>query len=63
MEEVLEVLLSGIHDRAPDVRWSAAKGIGRITGRLPRALADDVLQSLLTCFRFSILSGGSLPLM
>lgn len=51
MEEVLEVLLCGLRDRESVVRWSAAKGVGRVTSRLPRSLADDVLQSLLGCFR------------
>ena len=51
VEEVMEILLCGLRDWESVVRWSSAKGIGRVTGRLPRSLADDVLQTLLTCFR------------
>uniref|UniRef100_A0A8C5THU3 Tubulin-specific chaperone D n=1 Tax=Malurus cyaneus samueli TaxID=2593467 RepID=A0A8C5THU3_9PASS len=45
-------LLIGLKDKDTIVRWSAAKGIGRITGRLPKELADDVIGSLLDCFSF-----------
>lgn len=51
VEEVIELLLCGLRDSEGVVRWSAAKGLGRVTCRLPRGLADDVLQSILTCFR------------
>ena len=51
VEEVMELLLVGLRDSKDIVRWSAAKGIGRVTGRLPHNLADDVLQSVLGCFR------------
>uniref|UniRef100_A0A8K9X4T0 Tubulin-specific chaperone D n=1 Tax=Oncorhynchus mykiss TaxID=8022 RepID=A0A8K9X4T0_ONCMY len=47
-----EQLLGGLKDKETIVRWSAAKGIGRVTGRLPRELADEVVGSVLDCFSF-----------
>uniref|UniRef100_A0A7N4V772 Tubulin-specific chaperone D n=1 Tax=Sarcophilus harrisii TaxID=9305 RepID=A0A7N4V772_SARHA len=52
VENVIEQLLVGLKDKDTVVRWSAAKGIGRITGRLPKELADDVVGSVLDCFSF-----------
>ncbi|XP_058140952.1 tubulin-specific chaperone D isoform X2 [Dasypus novemcinctus] len=52
VENVIEQLLVGLKDRDTVVRWSAAKGLGRMAGRLPRELADDVVGSVLDCFRF-----------
>ncbi|XP_063817074.1 tubulin-specific chaperone D [Pseudophryne corroboree] len=52
IENVVEQLLVGLKDKDTIVRWSAAKGIGRLTGRLPRELADDVVGSVLDCFSF-----------
>ena len=57
VEEVLDMLLCGLRDIETIVRWSAAKGIGRVTGRLSQSLADDVLQSVLDCFRLSLKYG------
>ncbi|XP_063682976.1 tubulin-specific chaperone D-like isoform X2 [Bolinopsis microptera] len=50
IEEVLEVLFRGLRDPETIVRWSAAKGVGRITARLPRSLATDIVNQLLDCF-------------
>ena len=32
------------------LRWSAAKGIGRVTGRLPREFGDEVVGAILEMF-------------
>lgn len=50
MEDVIEQLLTGLRDNNTVVRWSAAKGIGRITGRLPEELADEVVGSIMELF-------------
>ncbi|CAM6128397.1 unnamed protein product [Calypogeia fissa] len=51
VEEVIEQLLGGLRDKVTVVRWSAAKGVGRVTGRLSLALADEVLASVLELFQ------------
>ncbi|RWW66614.1 hypothetical protein BHE74_00026005 [Ensete ventricosum] len=51
VEEILELLLSSLRDSVHNVvRWSAAKGVGRITARLTSAFAEDVLSSVLELF-------------
>ncbi|KAI9247117.1 armadillo-type protein [Helicostylum pulchrum] len=50
LEVIIEILLHGLRDKDTIVRWSAAKGIGRITQRLPQELAEDVVGSLLELF-------------
>lgn len=50
VEEIMEVLLTGLKDTDTVVRWSAAKGIGRVTSRLTFSLADEVLSSVLELF-------------
>lgn len=66
VENVIEQLLVGLKDKETIVRWSAAKGIGRVTGRLPKELADEVVGSVLDCFSFqesdNAWHGGSLAL-
>ncbi|KAM4096363.1 hypothetical protein ACJW30_08G099900 [Castanea mollissima] len=50
VEEIIEMLLSGLKDTDTVVRWSAAKGIGRITSRLTSVLSEEVLSSVLELF-------------
>lgn len=47
IEEVIEELLQALRSGGNDIRWSAAKGIGRVTNRLSRELADEVIGSVI----------------
>nr|XP_060503670.1 tubulin-specific chaperone D [Panthera onca] len=58
VESVIEQLLIGLKDQDTIVRWSAAKGIGRMAARLPKELADDVVGSVLDCFSFQETDGA-----
>ena len=66
VESILEIVLTSLKDKDTVVRWSAAKGVGRITGRLPKELADEVVQSVLEYFTImesdSAWHGGCLAL-
>lgn len=50
IEEVFDQLIQGLRSSDGIVRWSAAKGIGRVTGRLPQQLGDEVVGSILELF-------------
>ncbi|BAT93716.1 hypothetical protein VIGAN_08024400 [Vigna angularis var. angularis] len=50
VEEIIELLLSGLRDMDTVVRWSAAKGIGRISSHLTSSLSQEVLLSVLELF-------------
>ena len=52
IEDIIEQLILGLKDRDTIVRWSAAKGVGRITNRLSRDMAEDILNSILELFQF-----------
>jgi hypothetical protein len=50
LDDIIEVLLTSLMDKDTVVRWSAAKGLGRITMRLPEAFGDDVVVAILELF-------------
>ncbi|KAK7357845.1 hypothetical protein VNO80_17142 [Phaseolus coccineus] len=50
VEEIIEMLLSGLRDMDTVVRWSSAKGIGRISSHLTSSLSQEVLLSVLELF-------------
>jgi len=50
IEAVLDKLILGLCDKDTVIRWSAAKGIGRVTNRLPKDYADEVVEGLLSKF-------------
>uniref|UniRef100_A0A1A9WDM9 Tubulin-specific chaperone D n=1 Tax=Glossina brevipalpis TaxID=37001 RepID=A0A1A9WDM9_9MUSC len=46
IEEVVEELLQGLRSGGSEIRWSAAKGLGRVANRLSKELADDIIGSV-----------------
>lgn len=52
VESVVEVLLIGLGHDGTVVRWSAAKGVGRVAGRLPLQFATDIVESVLGLFSY-----------
>ncbi|KAG0211199.1 hypothetical protein BGX28_008379 [Mortierella sp. GBA30] len=50
VETVIERLMNGLRDRDTIVRWSAAKGMGRMSSRLPKEMADDVVAGIFELF-------------
>ena len=51
IETIIEHVLGALRDKDTIVRWSAAKGVGRITGCLPKELGDEVVGHVLELFR------------
>lgn len=47
IEEIIEELLQAMRNPSSDIRWSTAKGIGRITSRLPKEFGDEVVGSVI----------------
>ncbi|VDK61599.1 unnamed protein product [Onchocerca ochengi] len=56
LEVVLNTILEALRDRDTGIRWTGAKGIGRIVSRLPKHLANDVLDNIIK-FNFNSHSG------
>jgi hypothetical protein len=57
VEESLEDIFTYLQDRDTIVRYSAAKGISRISDRLPRDFNDQVLDNILGLFNIHTLPG------
>ncbi len=47
VDRVVHVLLEGLKDRDTVVRWTAAKGIGRVTERIPADFAEEVVEAVM----------------
>ena len=50
LESILDFLLNHLSDKEYIVRWSAAKGIGRICERLTKSMVEDIFHSLFDLF-------------
>ncbi|KAJ3219334.1 hypothetical protein HK099_004731 [Clydaea vesicula] len=50
MESLIGILLQGLKDKDTIVRWSSAKGVGRLTERLPKAYSQEIIASVLQLF-------------
>ena len=50
IDYIVDRMLAALSDRDTVVRWSGAKGVGRLTGRLPGHLADEVVEAVLQQF-------------
>ena len=50
LEDIIDLLLTSLQDKDTIVRWNAAKGVGRITMRLTKELADDIVGAVIELF-------------
>lgn len=69
VERVVEIIAQGLRHQDTVVRWSAAKGVGRVTGRLPRDYAEEVVEEVFSLFEYetgvrkdAVFHGGCLAL-
>ena len=49
-ETAIDLLLQGLEDKDTVVRWSAAKGVGRVSSRLPEDFSTQILDTVLEIF-------------
>ncbi|KAK1233809.1 hypothetical protein PQX77_003015 [Marasmius sp. AFHP31] len=59
-EAILEQLFGALQDRDTVVRWSAAKGVARISERLPSEFAQQVLDTILGLYSIHSVAVASL---
>ncbi|KIJ17787.1 hypothetical protein PAXINDRAFT_167765 [Paxillus involutus ATCC 200175] len=60
IDTILQALFSCLQDRDTVVRWSAAKGIGRLSERLPTDFSTQVLETVLGLFSIHTIAGASI---
>ena len=53
IEDIIEQMFTALKDKDTIVRWSAAKGVGRIANRLSKDMAEDVFTTLADMFEFA----------
>ncbi|KAI6114406.1 TBCD protein [Pisolithus sp. B1] len=59
LEVILDALFKAVQDRDTVVRWSAAKGIGRLSERLPSDFAGQVMENILRFFSIHTVAGAT----
>ncbi|KAI6039323.1 armadillo-type protein [Pisolithus marmoratus] len=59
LESVLNMLFKAVQDRDTIVRWSAAKGIGRLSERLSNDFAGQVMENILHLFSVHTIAGAT----
>ncbi|KAI0917160.1 hypothetical protein AcV5_007706 [Taiwanofungus camphoratus] len=59
-ESVLEELFEALQDKDTIVRWSAAKGIARISERLPAEFAQQVLDTIIGLFSIHSIAAATI---
>ncbi|KAJ8691517.1 hypothetical protein PTI98_011083 [Pleurotus ostreatus] len=60
VETVLEHLFESLKDKNTVVRWTAAKGVARISERLPTDFKDQVLETVMSHFAIHSIAAASL---
>ncbi|KAG6850743.1 hypothetical protein H0H93_009366 [Arthromyces matolae] len=60
VENILEDLFSALQDKDTIVRWSAAKGVARISERLPTDFSDQIMETILNLFSVHSIAAASL---
>ncbi|OJA17158.1 hypothetical protein AZE42_00195 [Rhizopogon vesiculosus] len=59
IDTILESLFKALQDKDTVVRWSAAKGIARLSERLPSDFSSQVLETILGLFSIHSVAGAS----
>ncbi|PPR01746.1 hypothetical protein CVT24_001566 [Panaeolus cyanescens] len=60
VEDILQALFEALQDKDTVVRWSAAKGVGRIAERLPKDFANQVLETLFGLFEIHSIAAATM---